>query len=199
MYTGMILLDLQKAFDTLYCGTLHEKMRYFGFRTSIIKWFEFYPSNRKFLVCIDVFSETGTLKHGIPQGSIIGPLLVLLYVNDLPQKLAPIYADDTCIFYQHEDVHKIENVLNKEFSSLCKWFIGNKLSLHFGEDKTKSIPFSKTRCLGEINISFADLSIKQHGRVEYLGYQLDSKSPKENKCQTKVPVSTKQVPPNSCV
>ena len=105
----------------------------------------------------------------------------------------------TCIFYQHEDVHKIENVLNKEFSSLCKWFIGNKLSLHFGEDKTKSIPFSKTRCLGEINISFADLSIKQHGRVEYLGYQLDSKSPKENKCQTKIHVSTKQVPPNSCV
>ena len=92
MYTGMILLDLQKAFDTLYCGTLHEKMRYFGFRTSIIKWFESYPSNRKFLVCIDVFSETGTLKHGIPQGPIIGPLLVLLYVNDLPQKLAPIYA-----------------------------------------------------------------------------------------------------------
>ena len=64
---------------------------------------------------------------------------------------------------------KIENVLNKEFSSLCQWFIDNKLSIHFGEDKTKSILFSKTRCLREINISFAGHSIKQNDTVEYLG------------------------------
>ena len=79
------------------------------------------------------------------------------------------------IFYQHEDVKKTENVLNKEFSSLCQWFIDNKLSIHFGEDKTKSILFSKTRGLKEINISFAGHSIKQHETVEYLGCQLDSK------------------------
>ena len=132
------------------------------------------------MVCIDnVFSEAGTLKYGVPQGSILGPLLFLLYVNDLPQSLSDagsyLYADDTCIFYQHEDVKKIENVLNKEFSSLCQWFIDNKLSIHFGEDKTKSILFSKTRGLKEINISFAGHSIKQHETVEYLGCQLDSK------------------------
>ena len=121
MHTGMILVDLQKAFDTLDHGVLLEKMKYFGFRASVIKWFESYLSNRKFLVCIDnVFSEAGTLKYGVPQGSILGPLLFLLYVNDLPQSLSDagsyLYADDTCIFYQHEDVKKIENVLNKEFS-----------------------------------------------------------------------------------
>ena len=75
----------------------------------------------------------------------------------------------------HEDVKKIENVLNKKFSSLCQWFIDNKLSIYFGEDKTKSILFSKTRDLKEINISFAGHSIKQHDTVEYLGCQLDSK------------------------
>ena len=147
MHTVTILVDLQKAFDTLDHGVLLEKMKYFGFRTSVIKWFESYLSNRKFLVCIDVFSEAGTLKYGVPQGSILGPLLFLLYVNDLPQSLSDagsyLYADDTCIFYQHEDVKKIENVLNKEFSSLCQWFIDNKLSIHFGEDKTKAILFSK--------------------------------------------------------
>ena len=74
-----------------------------------------------------------------------------------------------------EDVNKIENVLNIEFSSLCQWFIDNKLSIHFGEHKTKSILFSKTRGLREINISFAGHSIKQHKKVEYLGCQLDSK------------------------
>ena len=179
MHTGMILVDLQKAFDTLDHGVLFKKMKHFGFQTSVINWFETYLSNRKFLVCVDVFSEAGSLQYGVPQGSILGTLLFLLYVNDLPQSLPDagsyLYEDDTCIFYQHEDVNKIENVLNKEFSSLCQWFIDNKLSIHFGEDKTKSILFSKTRGLREINISFAGHSIKQHETVEYLGCQLDSK------------------------
>ena len=134
---------------------------------------------QKVLVCIDVFSEARTLKYRVPQVSIVGPLLFLLYVNDLPQSLSDagsyLYADDTCIFYQHEDVKKIENVLNKEFSSLCQWFIDNKLSIHFGEDKTKSILFSKTRGLREINTSFAGHFIKRHETVEYFGCQLDSK------------------------
>ena len=101
------------------------------------------------------------------------------YVNDLPQSLSDagsyLYADDTCTFYQHEEVKKIENVLNKEFSSLCQWFIGNKLSVHFGEGKTKSTLFSKTRGLKEVNMSFAGHSIKQQETIEYLGCQLDSK------------------------
>ena len=118
MHIGMILVDLQKAFDTLDRGVLLEKMKYFGFRTSVIKWFESYLSNRKFLVCIDnIFSEAGTLKYGVPQGSILGPLLFLLYVNDLHQSLTNagsyLYAHDICIFYQHEGVKKIESVLNK--------------------------------------------------------------------------------------
>ena len=152
-------------------------------------------SNRKFLVCIDdIFSEAATLKYSVPQGSIYGPLLFLLYLNDLPQSLSDagsyLYANDTCIFYKHEGI-KIENVLNKAFSSLCQWFIDNNLSVHFGEDKTKSILFSKRRGLKEIDISFAGHSIKQHETVKYLGCQLDSKlsreavdfkSPKRNKC-----------------
>ena len=78
MDTGAILVDFQKAFNTLDYGVLLEKMKYFGFRISVIKWFEPYLSNRKFLVCIDVVSEADTLKYGVPQGSILGPFLLLL-------------------------------------------------------------------------------------------------------------------------
>ena len=98
MHTGMILVDLQKLFGTLNHGFLLEKLKNFSFRTSVIKWFESYLSNRKFLVCIDnAFSEPRTLKYGVPQGSIFGPLLFVLYVNDIPQSLSDagsyLYAD----------------------------------------------------------------------------------------------------------
>ena len=135
-------------------------MKYFGFRTSIIESFESYISNRKFLVYIEivVFFQAATLNQGVPQGSIFGRLLFLLYVNDLPQSLPDagsyLYAADTCIFYQYEDAKKIETVLNKEFSSLCQWFIDNKLSIHFGEDKTKAILLSKGRGLKRLIYPF---------------------------------------------
>ena len=115
VHIRMILVDLQKAFDTLKLGVLLEKVKYFGFRTSVIKSFESYLSNRIFYVCIDnVFSEAGTLKYGVPQGSILGPLIFPLNVNDLPQSLLEagscLYADVTGILYQHEDGQKIENI-----------------------------------------------------------------------------------------
>ena len=76
MRTGMILVDLQKASDTLDHGFLLEEMKYFGFLTSVIKFFGSYFSNRKCLTCIDnVFSEAETLKYGVPQGSILESLL----------------------------------------------------------------------------------------------------------------------------
>ena len=87
MLTCMILVDLQKAFDTLDHGVILEKIKYVGFRTSVIKWFEFYLWSRKFFFCIDnVFSETGTLKYGVPQSSIFGSFFFLLYVKETGAK-----------------------------------------------------------------------------------------------------------------
>ena len=90
------------------------------------------------------FSDPGNLTCGVPQGSILGPFLFLLYVIDMPQAVKCdlfLYADDTCLTFQHENVEEIEDQLNLNFSSLCGWFIGNKLSIHLGEDKTRSMPF----------------------------------------------------------
>ena len=96
-------------------------MKYFGFRTSAIKWFECYLSNRKFYICIDnVFFEAAALKYGLQHASILGSILFLLNVKDLPQSLSEahsyLYGNSTFIFYKHEDVKKIEIVLNKKFS-----------------------------------------------------------------------------------
>ena len=113
-HTGMILIDFQKAFDTLDHTVLLQKMECIGFKESVIKWFQSYLSNRKFFVTLtNIFSDTGLINCGALQGSILGPLLFLIYINDLPQALneteSYLYADDTCIFYQDKYVEKTGN------------------------------------------------------------------------------------------
>ena len=135
-HIGMILVGLQKAFITLHHTVLLQKMECIGYKESVIKWFQSYLPNRKFFVTLEnAFSDTGLINCGVPKGPILGPLLSLMYINDLPQALnetgSYFYADDTCIFYQDKNVEKIGKVSNKEFWSLCKWFIDNKLSTHF--------------------------------------------------------------------
>ena len=86
------------------------------------------------------------------------------------------YADDTCLVCQHKDVDEIEKQLNKEFESICDWFIDNKLSIHFGNDKTKSIFFAaklKKKEVRKLNIKYGDVQIKKHSKVKYLGCMLD--------------------------
>ena len=134
----MILIDLKKAFDTVNYDILFKKL--LGFSEETTKWFKSYLSNRKFKVHIkNTFSEPGNLLCGVPQGSILGPLLFLLYINDMSQAVDSrllLYADDTCLIFQHKDIKEIESALNKNLSMLCDWFVDNKLIIHFGEDKT---------------------------------------------------------------
>ena len=179
LYTGIILIDLQKAFDTINHDILISKMKHLGFSKETL-WFKSYLSNGKFKVHINkTFSESGNLLCGVPQGSILGPLLFVLYINDMPQAInceLLLYADDTCLIFQHKDIHEIEIVLNKNLSTLCDWFADNKLSIHFGEDKTKSILFSSKHKLKNskpLNIQYKGINIKQYSKVTYLGCIFD--------------------------
>ena len=109
-------------------------------------WFRSYLTNRTFLVNVEKsFSNPGKLECGVPQGSILGPLLFLLYVNDMAGAVGcemRLYTDDTCLVFQAKDLDTISDRLNTKFNKLCDWFVDNKLSIYFGEDKTKSILFT---------------------------------------------------------
>ena len=88
-----------------------------------------------------------------------------------------LYGEDTCLIYTGKDIQKIEEQLNSDFTSLCEWYIDNKLSVHFGEEKTKSILFGTKRQLKDqrdLNLKYGDIEIKQHSRVTYLGCILDN-------------------------
>ena len=90
------------------------------------------------------FSQPASASCGVPQGSILEPHLFSIYVNDMPKVVKCdlfLYADDTCLVCQHKDINKIENQLNEDFSNIRDWFVDNKLNIHFGEDKSRSILF----------------------------------------------------------
>ena len=170
-----------KLIDTIDHDILLEEMHCLGFSEQTIQWFGLYLANRPFSVNLgNVFPSPGKLSSVVPQGSVLGPLLFLLYVNDMPQAVSCerlLYADDTCLMCMGKDIKTIEDQLNKDFSSLCKWFIDNKLSIHFGEQKTKSILFGTTKKLKNsrnLDIRYKDIEIKQHSKVTYLGCIIDN-------------------------
>ena len=177
----MILIDLQKAFDTVNHNILLKKMEFIGFSEETTKWFKSCLSNRKFKVHVkNTFSEPGILLFGVPQGSILGPLLFLSYMDDMAQAVdceLLLYGDDTCLIFQHKDIAaEIKSALNKNFSILCGWFADNKLSIHFGEDKTKSILFGsklKIKKSKPLNIQYNCIKIKQYSKITYLGSIFD--------------------------
>ena len=113
--TDMILVDLQKAFDTIEHDILLKKLSAIGFSNHIIGWFKSYLSNRLFRVNLEnCYSDPSNITCGVPQGSILGPLLFLIYVNDMPQAVKSnlfLYADDSCLVFQGKDVIEIEKQL----------------------------------------------------------------------------------------
>ena len=166
LMTGIILIDLQKAFDTIIHDILQQKLYAIGFSKHSVNWFRSYLINRTFLVNLgNAFSQPACVSSGVPQGSILGPLLFLIYINDMSQAVKCnlfLYADDSCLVCQHKDINEIEKQLNKDFESICDWFVDNKLSIHFGDDKTKSILFAtkfKIKKVRKLNIKYGDIQI----------------------------------------
>ena len=151
-----------------------------GFSNHTIGWFKSYLPNRLFRVNLgNRYSDPSNITCGVPQGSILGHLLFLIYVNDMPQAVKSklfLYADGSCLIFQRKDVIEIENQLNGDFTNICEWFVDNRLSIHFGEDKTKSILFAskcKIKKVPKLKINYKNIQIKQHSTVTYLGCILD--------------------------
>ena len=119
LLTGIVLFDLQKAFDTIDHNILIKKMFFLSFTDETIKWYTSCLSNRKFIISMEnANSYKASITCGVPQGSILGPLLFLIYINDMPRAAdseLSLYADDTCLVFQHKDIKATEEHLNRDF------------------------------------------------------------------------------------
>jgi len=146
-----------------------------------VEWFRSYLSDRTQSVHVnDAKSDFRSVVCGVPQGSILGPLLFLAYINDMSTSISSfckliLYADESAILFSHKDPSYISQVLGKELENCSKWLIDNKLSLHLG--KTECILFGSKKKLSKIQnftISCNGQEIKSTSTVKYLGSFLDS-------------------------
>ena len=133
--TGSVFIDLAKAFDTVDHEILISKLKYYGVCDESLPWFENYLSRRKQLVCIDSqSSEELENTSGVTQGSILGPLLFIVYINDLPRSLkhcsVNMYADDTAIYLGSQTVDTLNIYLNQDLERLAEWLEDNNLVLN---------------------------------------------------------------------
>ena len=133
-----IFLDFAKAFDTVNHEILIHKLNYYGIQDQALEWFRSYLSNRtQFTQIGDTLSDIGYVKHGVPQGSVLGPLLFLIYINDITEASTILkfylFADDTTVFYSDKTNPETEALLNLELSKVSDWLAANKLSLNVGK------------------------------------------------------------------
>ena len=150
-YVGMVLLDLKKAFDTVDHQILCKKLEFMG--VGNINWFLSYLTQREQTITVNgTNSSPGIITCGVPQGSILGPLLFLCYINDMPVSIRcklMLYADDSALLVSGKNPDEISQTLSNELESCRKWLIDNKLALHLG--KTESILFGSKNNLKKVD------------------------------------------------
>ena len=174
--TTLILCDISKAFDRVWHTGLLLKLKAYGVDGKLFKWFESYISSRK--QCVFINNSKSPLVNtnaGVPQASVLGPLLFLLYVNDIADNLLSLtrlFADDTSLSYSSQSPYTIEDVINSDLESISIW--SKQWLVNFNPQKTKAMVFSNINLLNDIEITFQDKLVEFATCHKHLGITFDN-------------------------
>ena len=169
-----VFIDLEKAFDTVDHQILLQKLYHYGIRGLAHNWFQSYLFNRWQLVFI---SGSFSIKCGVPQGSTLGPLLFLRYINDLNslfnKAITIHFADDTYLSYASKKLSTIECVMNCELKKLTEYFRSNKLSVNSGKSELVIFCSKTKKDPDEITLKINKFKVSPVPNVNYLGVAFD--------------------------
>src|SRR6218665_1366046 len=178
-YSIGLFLDLSKAFDSVDHNILLKKLETYGIRGLPLRWFENYLNKRQRQVqCNNKISSLRPIKYGVPQGSILWPLLFLLFINDLPNVSLSmhfeLFADDSNVFISHKSHENLFQIMNSELPRVNDWFKANKLSLNL--TKTFFILFASHRKIlptKSLRLEIDGILIPQVNYINFLGAVID--------------------------
>ena len=177
LFTGLIFLDLRKTFDTVSYSILLSKLDHYGIRGSANQLIKSFLNRRQYVSVNGTNSDIKLMTNGVAQGSTLGPILFLLYINDLYNStncLPGLFANDTCLVLHSPDPNNLEYIMNNEFRNVDEWCRANKLSLNPSKSSFLVIPPRLRKPPPYVSLKLNNVEINPYENVKYLGVQIDS-------------------------